>query len=116
MTWRKEIDWRYLRLVAWGHLGLWIYGAVLAGLHVGGLLDGALRNRLTLGAFVGLAACLLLIFKIIRYEKNPPEKPEPGLVRVSPRTFLLMIAFFVSVCAFVVLLSVIGLDSVTFTF
>ena len=116
MIWRKEIDWRYLRLVAWGHLGLWIYGAVLAGLHVAGHLEGVLRDGLALGAFVGLAACLLLIFKIIRYEKNPPEKLKSGPVRVSPRTFLLMIAFFVSVCAFVVLLSVIGLDSVTFTF
>ena len=116
MTWRKEIDWRYLRLVAWGHLGLWIYGAVLAGLHVAGLLEGVLRDGLALGAFVGLAACLLLIFKIIRYEKNPPEKLKPGPVRVSSQTFLLMIAFFVSVCAFVVLLSVIGLNSVSFTF
>lgn len=116
MTWRKEIDWRYLRLVAWGHLALWIYGAVLAGLHITGLLDGALRDGLALGAFVGLAACLLLIFKIIRYEKNPSEKLKPGPVRVSSQTFLVMAAFLVSVCAFVLLLSIIGLNAVTFTF
>ncbi|MBE9554403.1 MAG: hypothetical protein IMF05_13145 [Proteobacteria bacterium] len=116
MTWREEIDWRYLRLVTWGHLGLWIYGAVLAGLHVAGLLDGALRDGLALGAFAGLAVCLLLIFKIVRYEKNPHEKRKPRSVGISSQTFLLMIAFFVSVCAFVLLLSVIGLNSVTFTF
>ena len=115
MTWRKEIDWRYLRLVAWSHLVLWIYGAVLAGLHVAGLLDGALRDGLALGAFAGLAACLLLIFKIVRYGKNAPEKLKSRPVRVSSQTFLLMIAFFVSVCAFVLLLSVIGLNGVSFT-
>jgi hypothetical protein len=102
MTWREEIDWRYLRLLVWSHLALWLYGAVLAGLHLAGLLEGVLRDALALGAFAGLAACLVLIFKIVRKGKNAPD--------------LVMIAFFVSICAFVLLLSVLGLNGVIFEF
>ena len=114
MTWREEIDWRYLRLTAWSHLALWLYGGVLAGLHLAGLLEGVLRDALALGAFAGLAACLILIFKIVGNGKNASEKLNTG--QVSSRTFLIMIGFFVSVCAFVLLLSVLGLNGVIFAF
>jgi hypothetical protein len=114
MTWREEIDWRYLRLLVWSHLALWLYGAVLAGLHLAGLLEGVLRDALALGAFAGLAACLVLIFKIVRKGKNAPENLASG--QVSARAFLVMIAFFVSICAFVLLLSVLGLNGVIFEF
>jgi hypothetical protein len=114
MTWREEIDWRYLRLLVWSHVALWVYGALLAGLHLAGMLEGALRDALALGAFAGLAVCLILIFKIVRKGKNAPEKLASG--QVSSRTFIVMIAFFVSVCAFVLLLSVLGLNGVVFAF
>jgi len=114
MTWREEIDWRYLRLLVWSHLALWLYGAVLVGLHLAGLLEGLLRDALALGAFAGLAVCMLLIFKIIRRGASRPERLNSG--QVSSRTFLVMIGFFVSICAFVFLLSVLGLNGVTFAF
>lgn len=114
MTWREEIDWRYLRLLVWSHLALWLYGAVLAGLHLAGLLEGGLRDALALGAFAGLAVCLVLIFKIVRKGKDAPEKLASG--QVSARTFLVMIASFVSICAFVLLLSVLGLNGVIIAF
>ena len=114
MTWREEIDWRYLRRLVWSHVALWIYGAILAGLHVAGLLEGMLRDGLALGAFAGLAVCLILIFKIVRYGRYSTEKPDAG--RVSSQTFFLMIGFFVSICAFVLLLSFLGLNGVIFAF
>ena len=114
MSWREEIDWSYLRLLALSHLALWFYGAVLVGMHLAGLLEGVLRDGLALGAFAGLAACLILIFKIVRTGKDKSKKTSSG--QVSGQTFLVMIGFFVSICAFVLLLSVLGLNGVTFAF
>ena len=115
-NWRDEIDWRVLRLVARGHVALWVYGAALAGLHIAGILEGVLRDALALGAFAGLAICLLLIFRIVRTGNNTPEKPKPEPGRVSSRTFLVLIGFFVSVAAFVLLLSFLGLNGVSIEF
>jgi len=114
MTWREEIDWRYLRLLVWSHVALWVYGALLAGLHFAGMLEGALRDALMRWLLAPLPVCLILIFKIVRKGKNAPEKLASG--QVGSRTFIVMIAFFVSVCAFVLLLSVLGLNGVIFAF
>lgn len=57
------------------------------------------------------------MFGLVRVGVKPPEgrrKAGPGTV--STRTFLIMIGFFVSVCGFVLLLSLIGLNDVTFNF
>lgn len=109
-----KIDARALRLLIGSHVALWVYGAVLAGLHIAGLLGGMLRDSLALIAFAGLAACLFLIFKIAPSGDEASRKP--GTARVGGRTFLVMVGFFVSVCGFVLLLSVLGLNGVTFEF
>ncbi len=106
--WRREVDWPHVRRLLLLHGIYWAFGAVQVALYLAGLLDGAVRMVLGIAAYIAWAVLLFLSFRIVaraRYQRG-------GDTVVSWRTFLVLCAFIASLCAYLLLLDAIGLDTI----
>jgi hypothetical protein len=106
--WRSEVNWPHVRrLIRW-HALYWAFGATQAALYWAGMLVGVTRTLIGVADYLAWAVLLVMSFRVI----SRPRGSQGSAYMVSPRTFLVLGAFLVSLCAFIVLLSLIGLDTV----
>lgn len=111
--WRDEIDWRRLRRVLALHAAMWVYGAVLAALYLLQQLDGPLRTALGAFAYLCVAAAMISGFTLPRRNRPPrPEDTHSEGTTVSLQTFLLLFAFILSACGFILLLTLLGMGTI----
>jgi hypothetical protein len=106
--WRTEVNWPHVRRLIALHGAYWAFGAVQAALYRAGLLTGATRTLFGLADYLAWAVLLVLLFRIVRRARYH----RGGNTVVSGRTFLILIAFMVSLFAYIVLLDAIGLDTI----
>ena len=106
--WRREVDWPHVRRLIRLHGLYWAFGAAQGVLYGAGLLEGAARTLLGVADYLAWAALLVLSFRIVarpRYERG-------GDTVVSWRTFLVLLGFIASLCAYLLLLDLIGMGTI----
>jgi hypothetical protein len=106
--WRTEVNWPHVRRLMRLHGLYWASGAAQAVLYWAGLLEGATRTLLGIADYLAWAALLVLLAPIVarvRYRSGSAHV-------VSPRTFLILVAFMASLFAYILLLDLIGLDTI----
>ena len=106
--WRTEVNWPHVRRLILLHLLYWALGAAQAALYRAGLLTGATRTVLGIADYLAWAALLILLAPLVkraRYESGANTV-------VSWRTFLILIAFIASLCAYILLLDLIGMGTI----
>ena len=105
--WRTEVDWPHVRRLILLHALYWAFGAAqatLSGRHAGRRHQDAGRRRRYL-AWAALAVLLVRAVARARYYRGSAHV-------VSPRTFLILVAFMASLCAYILLLSLIDMDTI----
>jgi len=106
--WRSEVNWPHVRRLILLHGLYWALGAAQVVLYRAGLLEGATRTVLGIADYLAWAVLLFLLAPIVaraRYQRGPD-------MVVSWRTFLILIAFIASLCAYILLLDLIGMDTI----
>ncbi len=106
--WRTEVNWPHVRLLILLHGLYWGLGAAQAVLYRAGLLTGATRTVLGIVDYLAWAALLILMAPLVaraRYRSGSAHV-------VSWRTFLILVAFIASLCAYLLLLDLIGMDTI----
>lgn len=106
--WRTEVNWPHVRRLILLHGLYWAFGAFQAVLYRAGLLGGATRTLFGVADYLAWAVLLILLAPIVaraRYRSGSAHI-------VSPRTFLILIAFIASLCAYILLLTLIGMDTI----
>jgi hypothetical protein len=106
--WRSEVNWPLVhRLIRW-HSLFWAFGAAQLVLYWAGRLVGVARTLIGVADYLIWAVLLVMSMRLVarpRYARGSSHM-------VSPRTFLILIAFIASLGAYIVLLALIGLGTV----
>lgn len=111
--WRGEIDWRRLRRVVALHAAVWVYGAVLAALYLLSQLHGPLRTALGIFGYLCVAVAMISGFTVLRRDRPPRrEDAHSEGTTVSMRSFMLLFAFVLSACGFILLLALLGMGTI----
>ena len=106
--WRTEVNWPHVRRLVLWHGLYWAFGAAQAALYLAGMLVGAIRTLVGVVDYLAWAALLVLLMRVVaraRYYQGSAHV-------VSPRTFLIVVAFMASLCAYILLLSLIDMDTI----
>ena len=106
--WRGEVDWPHVRLLIRLHGLYWAFGAAQGVLYWAGLLDGIPRTLLGIADYLAWAVLLILLAPLVRR----PRYQRGGDTVVSWRTFLVLLAFIASLCAYLLLLDRIGMGTI----
>jgi hypothetical protein len=106
--WRIEVNWPHVRRLVRLHGLYWGFGAAQAALYLAGMLVGATRTLVGVVDYLAWAALLVLLARVVaraRFYRGSAHV-------VSPRTFLILVAFMASLCAYILLLSLIDMDTI----
>lgn len=106
--WRTEVNWPHVRRLMVLHAIYWGFGVAQVVLYWAGLLTGGVRTLIGIIDYLVWAALLVLSFGVVARTRTGPDSAG----NVSGPTFLILFAFVASLCAYIVLLSVIGLDTI----
>jgi hypothetical protein len=106
--WRTEVDWHHVRRLIPLHGLYWAFGAVQAALYQAGMLAGTFRTLIGVVDYLAWAALAVLSMRVVaraRYHRGSAHV-------VSPRTFLVLLAFMASLCTYILLLHLIDMDTI----
>ena len=106
--WRTEVNWPLVRRLILLHGLYWVFGAAQVALYQAGMLAGATRSIVGVVDYLTWAVLLVLLFRIVvrpRYFRGSAHL-------VSPQTFVILVGFIASLCAYIVLLSQIDMDTI----
>ena len=106
--WRTEVNWPHVRRLILLHGLYWTSGAAQAALYRAGLLTGATRTVLGIADYLAWAALLILLAPLV---KRARYRSGANTV-VSWRTFLILAGFIASLCAYILLLDLIGMGTI----
>ena len=106
--WRSEVNWPHVRRLIRLHCLYWAFGGAQVALYHAGLLVGTFRTLLGVADYLAWAVLCVLLAGVVaraRYHQGSNQI-------VSPRTFLILFACIASLCAYIGLLSLIGMDTI----
>jgi hypothetical protein len=108
-SWRREVNWRYVRLLTVAHMMIWLFafGLVIAAHY--DLLVGAVKKTLGIIALVIFGASLVGIAPVFG---QPLQKGEDGAGVWQFPVFLIVFAFLASSGGYMLVLTYLGLDSI----
>ncbi len=106
--WRTEVNWPHVRRLILLHGLYWLFGAAQVALFQVGMLTGATRTLVGVIDYLAWAVLAVLLFRIVAQARHI----RGSVHLVSPRTFLILVGFITSLCAYVVLLSLIDMDTI----
>jgi hypothetical protein len=107
--WRTEVHWPRVRRLILLHALYWTFGAAQAALYQAGMLVGATRTLAGIVDYAAWGALAVLGMRIVARTRSSRGSAH----RVSPPTFLILVGFMASLCAYIVLLSLIDMDTIT---
>lgn len=106
--WRTEVDWRNVRRLIPLHGLYWAFGAAQAALYQAGMLAGTFRTLIGVVDYLAWAALAVLSMRVVaraRYRRGSAHV-------VSPRTFLVLLAFMASLFTYILLRHLIDMDTI----
>ncbi len=106
--WRTEVNWHLVRRLILLHGLYWLFGAAQVALYQAGMLTGATRTLVGVVDYLAWAVLAVLLFRIVAQARHI----RGSVHLVSPQTFLIWVGFIASLCAYVVLLSQIDMDTI----
>lgn len=106
--WRTEVNWLHVWRLIRLHGLYWAFGAAQAALYQAGMLVGATRTLVGVVDYLAWATLAVLLFRVVARERYHRGSAHV----VSPRTCLILVAFMASLCAYILLLSLIDMDTI----
>lgn len=106
--WRTEVNWPHVRRLIRLHGLYWAFGAAQAALYQAGILVGTTRTLVGVVDYFAWAALAVLLVRVVAR----PRYYQGSAHVVSPRTFLILVAFMASLFAYILLLSLIDMDTI----